>query len=73
MGETADQIRNEIEHTRARLGQELNELEYKVKRETDWRVQFDRHPWGFMGAACGLAVLAGWMLSSDRYSISSSR
>jgi hypothetical protein len=64
MGETADQIRNEIEEKRAKLGQDLNQLEYKVKRETDWRVQFDRRPWAFMGAAFTSAVLFGLIIGA---------
>jgi len=67
MGETPDQLRSEIEHTRYRLGQDLNALEYRVKRETDWRVQFNRQPWVAVGAAFGLALLAGLAIgSTDR-------
>ena len=66
MGETADQIRSEIEHTRSRLGQELDTLEQRVKRETDWRVQVNRHPWVFVGVAFALALFAGMALASTR-------
>jgi len=64
MGETPDQIRSEIEHTRYRLGQNLDALEFRVKQETDWRVQFNRNPWVCVGAAFGLALLAGIAVGS---------
>ena len=59
MGESAEQIRFRIEQTRDRLGKDLNTLEHRVKQETDWRVYFNRNPWAFVGAAYGLALLAG--------------
>jgi hypothetical protein len=62
MGEAPDQIRREIEQARSRLGRDLNELEYKVKSDTDQRVQCDRHPWAFVGAAFGGAFLLGWVI-----------
>jgi hypothetical protein len=64
MGETADEIRSHIEHTRYRLGQDLNALEYSVRREMDWRVQFDRHPWAFVGGAFLAAFLAAQLTST---------
>jgi hypothetical protein len=64
MGETPEQIRAQIEQARHRLGQGLNELEYRVKRTTDWRTQFDRRPWAFAGAAFAGGLLLGWMFSS---------
>ena len=60
MGEKPDEIREEIRRTRNRLDQHLNSLEYEVKRATDWRVHFDRHPWLFVGAAFSGALLLGW-------------
>jgi len=65
MDETADQIRTEIEQTRARLGQDLNDLEYKVKQETDWRLHVRRRPWQFLGGVFAAAMLLG-MASSGR-------
>lgn len=63
MGETPDDIRHDVERARARLGEDLNQLEYSVKTEMDWRVQFDRHPWAFLGAAFGAAALIGLAIS----------
>lgn len=59
MGETPDDIRQQVEQARARLGQNLNQLEYRVKAELDWRVHFDRHPWLFLGLAFAAALAAG--------------
>jgi len=66
MGETPDQIRSEIEHTRYRLGQDLETLEQRVKQETDWRVQVRRHPWAFVGVVFALALIAGMALASTK-------
>ncbi|HEX8985906.1 MAG TPA: DUF3618 domain-containing protein [Bryobacteraceae bacterium] len=66
MGEKPDQIREEIEQARYRLGQNLNQLEYRVRQTTDWRVQFDRHPWVFAGAAFTGALVFGWMIGHPR-------
>jgi hypothetical protein len=65
MGETPEQIRVQIEQARHRLGRNLNELDYRVKRTTDWRAQFDRRPWVFAGAAFAGGLLLGWMFGSD--------
>jgi hypothetical protein len=61
MGETPDDIRKEIEQARERLGADLNQLEYRVKTNLDWRTHFDRNPWAFVGGAFGAALLVGWM------------
>jgi ElaB/YqjD/DUF883 family membrane-anchored ribosome-binding protein len=63
MGQTADEIKLEIEQARSRLGQNLNELEYRVKSETDWRVHYDRHPWMFLGAAFAGAMVLTMMIA----------
>jgi len=63
MGETADKIRSEIEQTRAKLGQDLNDLEYKVKQETDWRLHVRRRPWLYLGAVCAVSMLLGFAVS----------
>jgi hypothetical protein len=65
MAETANQIRQDIEQTRARLGQDLNDLEYKVKQETDWRYHVTRRPWPFLGGVFAVSMLLG-MASSRR-------
>jgi ElaB/YqjD/DUF883 family membrane-anchored ribosome-binding protein len=59
MAQTADEIRSSIEYTRAKLGQHLNDLQYKVKQETDWRVHVRRRPWTFVGVLFAAAMLLG--------------
>jgi len=61
MGETPDEIKREIEEARARIGADLNQLEYRVKGALDWRTQFERRPRAILGGAFGLAFLIGWM------------
>jgi hypothetical protein len=67
MGETPDDLKYEVEQARARLGQDLNQLEYRVRRELDWRVWFDRNPWLFVGAAFGIAFLLGLAIVPSRH------
>jgi hypothetical protein len=59
MGQTADEIKNEIEHQREQLGSNLQQLETKVKETVDWRTQFEQRPM----AGVGLAFGAGFLLS----------
>jgi predicted dienelactone hydrolase len=63
MGEAASEVRREIEERRDDLGENLQRLESKVKRTTDWRAQFDQRPMMMMGVAFGggllLSTLAG--------------
>jgi hypothetical protein len=54
-----DDIVHDVERARARLAQDLNQLEYHVRKEFDWRVQFDRHPWLFVGTAFAVSFLFG--------------
>jgi hypothetical protein len=59
MSETTDEIEVEIERARGRLAEDLNALEHRVRGELDWRVHFNRHPYAFLGAAFGAAMLLG--------------
>jgi hypothetical protein len=61
MGETPDEIKREIEQTRERISSNLNQLETRVRGALDWKTQFDRRPWAFVGAAFGAAFLLGWI------------
>ena len=67
MGETPNDIKKEIEQARERLGANLNQLEYHVKRELDWRSHYERNPWPFVGGAFGAAFLMGWISARPRY------
>lgn len=66
MGETPDEIKQEIEEARSRLDQDFNRLEYRVKATADWRAQFHRHPWFFLGAAFTGALLVSLMVFGPR-------
>jgi len=73
MDEKPDQIMNHIESQRNQLGRNLNELEDRVRRTTDWRAQFDRNPMLMMGVALGGGLLLGTMVGgSSRRSSGSS-
>jgi ElaB/YqjD/DUF883 family membrane-anchored ribosome-binding protein len=61
MAET-DQILNHIEAQRKQLGNDFEELQQRVRREADWRTQFDRHPWFALGLALGGGLLLSAML-----------
>jgi hypothetical protein len=63
MDQTADDIRYDVDLARARLGADLNELQYRMKSELDWRVHFRRRPWAFLAAAFGLAALFAMAIS----------
>jgi hypothetical protein len=53
MGEKPEQIEQHIEETRRDLADKLYDLEYRVKRETDWRVHYRRHTLAALLAAFG--------------------
>jgi len=59
MGETADQIKQQIDEQREQLGTNLQQLETKVKETVDWKTQFESKPM----AGIGLAFGAGFLLS----------
>jgi hypothetical protein len=59
VGQTADQIKQEIDEQREQLGSNLATLETKVKETVDWRTQFEQRPM----AGIGLAFGAGFLLS----------
>jgi hypothetical protein len=65
MGETPDEIKREIEQARERISSDLNQLEHRVKGALDWRAQFDRRPWAFVGGAFGAAFLIGWLTAPE--------
>jgi hypothetical protein len=66
MDEKSDQILEQIETQRNRLGANLNELETRVRRTTDWHTHFDRNPMLMLGAALGGGILLGAMVSGAR-------
>ena len=70
MGESTDQIERHIEEQRAELGDNINELQQKVKDTFDWRAQFEQHPMAMFGVAVGggllLSALVGGRSRSRR-------
>lgn len=72
MDEKPDEIMSHIESQRNKLGQNLSELESRVKRTTDWRAQFDRNPMLMMGVALGGGILLGTVVAGARRSSSAS-
>ena len=57
MAEGPDQIEHHIRSTRRELGDNLQELEGRIKDATNWRVQFARHPLAFLGGALAIGAL----------------
>ncbi len=53
MDEKSSQIIDEIATTRDKLGDNLNDLESRMRQATDWRTYYERHPLMFVGAALG--------------------
>jgi hypothetical protein len=66
MDEKSDEIIEQIEAQRNQLGANLNELETRVRRTTDWRVQFDNNPMMMLGAALGGGILLGAMVGGGK-------
>jgi hypothetical protein len=63
MGENTDQIERDIRAERAELGRNLEDLELKAKELADWRVHYRNHPAVFLGAAAGIGVLLGAVMT----------
>ncbi len=63
MGQAENIAVGEIESARSDLDRDLTAFETRFRQETDWRVQFRRRPWLFVGTAfafgLGIAVMLG--------------
>jgi hypothetical protein len=68
MGETSDQIERHIQETRNNLGDNLGELQDKVKTAINWRVQFEERPGTLLALAFGGGIVLSAMLPSNRRS-----
>ena len=66
MDEKPDQILGHIEAQRSELGRNLNELETRVRRGTDWKTYFDRNPMMMLGVALGGGLLLGTAVGTKR-------
>jgi Protein of unknown function (DUF3618) len=63
MGEKPDQIERHIYETRNELGENISELQEKVKTAVDWRAQFDQRPMLMIGLAFGGGLLLSALLT----------
>ena len=63
MAETSSELKQQVDRARHCLEQDLNSLEYRVRASLDWRTQYGRHPWAFLGAAFASALMLGLAFS----------
>lgn len=66
MDERPDQIIDHIQAQRDQLGRNLDELEDKVRKSTDWRTYYDKNPMIAVGAAIGGGLLLGTMVGGSK-------
>lgn len=66
MGERTDQIERHIAETRSELGDNLGELQDKVKSAFDWRSQFQERPGTLLAVAFGGGVVLSALLPSSK-------
>ena len=59
MAEETYKIKQHIDREREQLGRNLDEIEYRVKKATDFKTHFDNHTGWILGAA----VAGGFLLS----------
>jgi len=67
MDKTSRQIETHIEHTRDKLGSNIQELEHKVKSATDWKKHFQNNPMTMLGIAFGGGVFLAAMLGNGKH------
>jgi uncharacterized membrane protein YcjF (UPF0283 family) len=63
MAETASELKERVDQARHRLEQDLNSLQYHIRASLDWRAQYQRSRWVFLGAAFGGALMLGLAFS----------
>jgi hypothetical protein len=66
VGQRSDEIKKHIENQREQLGENLEKLEERVRNSTDWRTQYNRHPWAAVGLAFGGGLLLGVVTTGRR-------
>jgi hypothetical protein len=62
VAERSDEIKQRIDAQRGELGENLQELERRVKSTTDWRAQMEKRPWVMLGAAFGTGMVIATVL-----------
>jgi hypothetical protein len=67
VGAQPDEIVDRIDRQRNRLTDNLRELETRFQDATDWRIQYERHPWAMLGIVFGGGLLLGaWLGGGSR-------
>jgi hypothetical protein len=62
VGAKPDEIVSRIDRQRDQLGENLQELETRLRDATNWRVQYRKHPWVMIGiATCAGFLLGSWV------------
>jgi ElaB/YqjD/DUF883 family membrane-anchored ribosome-binding protein len=67
MDAQSEQIIRDIQDKRERLGENLAELEIKVRDATNWRTYFNRNPWMMIGASAAAGFLLSAILVPSRH------
>ena len=62
MDQTADEIKHHIDAERERLGEDLSEIETRVKEATDWKTYYDKNPGLILGAVAGGGLLLALLM-----------
>ena len=57
---------DEIETSRDKLGENLHDLESRMREATNWRTYYQRHPYVFIGTAVGGGLLLSGILRSSK-------
>jgi len=66
MAEQTDQLEKHIQLKRNELGQNLEELESKVKSAGDWHTYFERYPMTALGISFGGGILLSMLIGGAR-------
>jgi len=66
MGQTTHQIEAHIADTREKLGNNVRELEQKVKAVTDWKQYVQKSPMTMLGVAFGGGIFLATMLGRPK-------
>jgi hypothetical protein len=75
MDQTTGQIEEHIHRERENLGENINELQSKVKKAVDWRTYVRERPFTMVGLAFGAGVVASMFVdgkNGEEYEYSSS-
>jgi ElaB/YqjD/DUF883 family membrane-anchored ribosome-binding protein len=64
--EKSSEIIDEIETSREKLGENLHDLESRMREAANWRTYYERHPYLFIGSAVGGGLLLSGILLGNR-------